>query len=119
MTIDEILKEKEIPKKVFYEIYRKASEDNPILYQYIFESLSKNKRRGYLKLIRLGYKVLNTSIISIDEYNEKFGNVISFSELVSSLENTSLYQELLDKANKWEDFDNSNVKRRVLKNKEA
>lgn len=117
MTLDEILREKEISKKDFQKIYDKARENNPILCQCIFESLSKNKRRGYLKLVRLGYKVLNTKLSPLEEYEEIFGSVVSFSELLFSLEKTELYFKLLEKAVSWEDYCVDDVKKRRLEKK--
>ncbi len=44
-------------KRDFEIIYEKMKGKNPILYQCIFESLSQNKRQGFLKIIHQGYFV--------------------------------------------------------------
>ena len=113
MTIDEILKVHELSKKDFNTIYSNAKENNPILYQYIFEALSKNKRRGYIKILRLGYKVLNTPLSSLEEYNQSFASVIEFSELIKVAKGTELEPKLQDKARLWKDYNEKLVKKRT------
>lgn len=115
MTIDEILKEKEIPKKEFQKIYQSSMENNPILYNYIFESLSKNSRRGFLKIMRLGYKVLNTPISSLEEYEQVFQSKMSIYDLLFHLENTSLYPSLLEKCSSWEKFHSVQIKKKKIR----
>lgn len=110
LTLEEILREKEIPLKEFYQIYNRAKENNPILYQYIFESLSKSRRRGYLKLLRLGYKVLLSNVSSLEEYTKQFS--VDFYNLVYGLDGTDLCLQLCEMASHWEDFDENRVKRK-------
>ena len=104
LTIEEILKEKEIPKKEFEKIYSSSKENNPLLWQEISSSLNQNSKRRYLKLIHLGYKVLRTPLSSKEEYNQLFSKTISFDDLLEELKNTELYDLLLDKASTWKDF---------------
>ena len=117
MTLEQILKEKEIPKRDFQRMYQQSIEDNPILYQCIFESLSQNKRRGYLKLIRFGYRVLHTSLCSMEEYEKEFGEVISYNKLLAGVQDTELYSLLLEKSSHWKDLNKGKIKR--LEKKEA
>ena len=117
MTLEQILKEKEIPKRDFQRMYQQSIEDNPILYQCIFERLSQNKRRGYLKLIRFGYRVLHTSLCSMEEYEKEFGEVISYNKLLAGVQDTELYSLLLEKTSHWKDLNKGKIKR--LEKKEA
>ena len=105
LTIEEILKEKEIPKKEFEKIYSSSKENNPLLWQEISSSLNQNSKRRYLKLIHLSYKVLRTPLSSKEEYNQLFSKTISFDDLLEELKNTELYDLLLDKASTWKDYD--------------
>lgn len=104
ITLDEILKEKNIEKNAFKKIYEESTLDNPILYEYIKDTLSKNKRRGYAKCIKLGYLILNSDIGSYEEYNSKFPKYDLFS-LLESLKQTELYKKLNEKIKNWEDLD--------------
>lgn len=117
MTLDEILREKEILRKDFQKKYDQALVDNPMLHQCIFEALNENKRRGYLKLIRLGYEVLEMEISSLEEYSKKFGEIISFYGLLSRLNRTEIYSRLLEKASYWKDFNACLVKKKCLEKK--
>ena len=101
LTIDEMLKEKDISKKSFDKLYNECLKKNPFLYNYIKDGLSKNKKRGFYKLIRLGYVVLKSDIKTEEEYNEKFLNIIEFEKLRSSLINTELREKLDELYNSW------------------
>lgn len=101
LTIDEILKEKNISKESFTKLYNESLKNNPFLYNYIKDGLSKNKKRGFYKLIKLGYVVLKSDLKTEEEYNEKFLNIIEFEKLRSSLINTELKIKLDELYNSW------------------
>lgn len=101
LTIDEILKEKNISKESFTKLYNESLKNNPFLYDYIKNGLSKNKKRGFYKLIKLGYVVLKSDLKTEEEYNEKFLNVIEFEKLRASLINTELKIKLDELYNSW------------------
>ena len=101
LTIDEMLKEKDISKKSFDKLYNECLKKNPFLYNYIKDGLSKNKKRGFYKLIKLGYVVLKSDLKTEEEYNEKFLNIIEFEKLRSSLINTELREKLDELYNSW------------------
>jgi hypothetical protein len=113
MTIEEILKEKEISKRDFDNLYEIAKESNPMLYQYIFKSLNNNKRRGFIKLIRLGYRIINSKINSVDEYNKKFGTSMDIYDLLFYLDGTDVGMELYNKVKGFEKFDSSKVRKKT------
>lgn len=104
MTIDQILKEKDISRKDFNLIYEKSAKDNPILHEYISGALKRNKRLGFMKLCKYGYVVLNSNIISIKDYEEKFPNNMSYYNLIRSLSKTEIANKLIQKAQKFDDF---------------
>lgn len=117
LTLSQILKEKNISKSAFQSMYQSAKENNPILYEYIFEALNQNSRRGYIKLIRFGYIVLNEELNSLSDYNEKFGDKISFESLLQGLIDTSLYDSLIEKSSNWKDFQIEKPKNKMKTNK--
>lgn len=104
MTIDQILKEKGIPKKEFDLIYEKSAKDNPILHEYISNSLKRNKRLGFMKLCKYGYVVLKTNITSIKDYEEKFKDHMSYYDLIKYLSKTDISDKLIEKAQSFNDF---------------
>lgn len=95
LNLTEILEEKEIDRGTFLRIYNESKESNPLLYELISENLKNSQKRGYFKLIKLGYKILDTDIKSVEEYNSKFN--ISIERVLGSLSNTELYAPLYDK----------------------
>lgn len=103
LTIEEILKEKNINVRDFYKIYEVAKENNPVLFNGIKESLQINKIRGFKKFLARGYIVLNTKEIIIDEFEEKYK--MSIYEFLNSYRGTELYSKLLEKFSKIENFD--------------
>lgn len=103
LTIDRILEEKEIEKKTFMDLYQRAAKTNPALYDFIANNLKKNQLRGFKKVVRLGYMVLNSNISSLEEYNLKVQGY-SFDKLLNSLQGTELYELLVLKANSWPDY---------------
>ena len=112
LTIDKILEEKEIEKKIFMDLYHRTAKSNPALYEFIANNLKKNQIRGFKKIIRLGYMVLNSNISSLEEYNQKI-QTYTFDSLLKTLQGTELYELLLIKANTWSDYistDSINVK---------
>ena len=103
LTIEEILKEKNINVRDFYKIYEVAKENNPVLFNGIKESLQINKIRGFKKFLARGYAVLNSKEIIIDEFEEKYK--MSIYEFLNSYRGTELYSKLLEKFSKIENFD--------------
>lgn len=91
-----VLKEKVISKKLFYQIYNDAYENNPFLYEYIKSALDENKRRGFKKMLKLGNIILSTPIGSLEEYNA-LSPKYSPQEILIYLKGTDLYPRLLEK----------------------
>lgn len=104
LTLDEILKEREISKKTFDKLYQDSYENNPILYEYIKMSLSKNKRLGYRKLIKLGYAIINNNLQSYSEFKEKFPKY-DYNNLLIGLKDTELEEQLKTLAASWKDYE--------------
>lgn len=107
LRIDEILEIRGISKRDFNKIYASAKESNPLLYNYIFDSLHLNQIRGFKKILKFGYKVIADEIRDIDEYNKKYS--VSIYQLLSSLRNTELYPLLMNKATSLNGFDINKV----------
>jgi len=103
LTIDEILKEKEIDKKLFYTIYETAKSNNPMLFNHIKDSLNQNKIQGFKKFITKGYIVLNSKLETLDEYQEKYN--INIYDFIKQYQETELYDKLLSKFSMIEGFD--------------
>ena len=103
LKLDEILEIRGISKRDFNKIYASAKENNPLLYNYIFDSLHLNQIRGFKKILRLGYKVVSDEIHDIDEYNRKYS--VSIYQLLSYLKYTELYPSLMNKAMSLNGFD--------------
>ena len=108
-----ILKEKAISKKLFYQIYHNAAKDNPILYEYINQTLQENQRRGYKKIIKLGNSILSSKISTLEEYNELFPKY-SPEEILNALKGTDLYPKLLEKFKVIYASDSSNKLKKLI-----
>jgi len=103
ITIDEILKEKEIDKKYFYKIYEEAKTNNPLLFNYIKDSLELNKIRGFKKFISRGYTILNSKFKLLSEYESFYD--INIYEFIENYSGTELYEKLLNKFSTIDGFD--------------
>ena len=103
MTIKEILKEKEIEEDYFYKIYNDAKFNNPVLFDYIKDSLEINKLRGFRKFINRGYIVLKSAFNDLSEFEEKY--TITIYDFIKEYKGTELYNKLVDKFSKIIGFD--------------
>lgn len=107
MTIDEILSEKNFDKKMFKRIYDEAREQNPVLFQYIKESLEINRMRGTKKYIKRGYAILRNNSSNISEYETEYNS--SIYDLINDYKGTEFYDKFIEKFSKLDDFDSSKL----------
>lgn len=100
LTIDEILEEREFPKKVFYQIYQSAFESNPSLYFTIQEYLKQNQRRGFKKYVNCARVILSLSFSSMEAFREHFPTL----DLEKMIQNIEPYYPSLSRAlnEKWQ-----------------
>lgn len=95
LTIDAILKEKAIDKKLFYKIYDQFKEDNPEMYAFISECLNENKIKGFKKLIKLYYMIMDNDIDTEEKFITIFG--CTPEEMVYRYTGTPFYDEIANK----------------------
>ena len=112
-TYFEIIREKEIPLKPFSILYNNTAAKNPILSEGIFKNWDEKTRKEYLKLLNFGYQVLESSIASLEEY-QQLQNVVEINALIASLDGTYLAKQLLDKVSKWPDYGQNIVSTKSL-----
>lgn len=112
-TYFEIIREKEIPLKPFSILYNNTAAKNPILSEGIFKNWDEKTRKEYLKLLNFGYQVLESSIASLEEY-QQLPNVVEINALIASLDGTYLAKQLLDKVSKWPDYGQNIVSTKSL-----
>ncbi len=94
LTINQILKEKSINKSFFDKIYMEAKERNPILFDYIHSLLKENSIRGFKKLLKLYYSLMDFSgdkEAFINQYNEEP------EEMIEKFKGTPLYDDINSK----------------------
>jgi len=103
LTIEEILKEKEIDKKLFYKIYETAKNNNPLLFNHIKDTLARNKIRGFKKFLAKGYAILNSKFETLVEYEEKYD--INIYDFIETYNGTELYEKLINKFSLMEGFE--------------
>ena len=100
LTLDEILIDRNINKKIFYNIYDRFKEENPEMFQFIQEALSKNQIRGFKKLLKLYYSIINSGINKYDDFVEKYEKTPEeILEMFSSIDD--LYDNLNKYISSW------------------
>lgn len=109
LSLDKVLEEKEISKSTFHKMHQAADAKNPILSQNTFENLQRKERKSFLQLMRFGRHIASTNIKSMEEYGTKFPNSPSYYDLIEGLQDTSIAEKLMEKANTFEDFDSKKV----------
>lgn len=109
VLLDDVLEEKEISKNAFREMYQYAEEDNPILYQCMFDAMPEVERRKYMNYLQFGCHVACNAVKSIEEYKASFPKSPTYYDLIKKLQDTTIAQKLMEKANTFEDFDSSVV----------
>ena len=99
LTIDEILKEKEIDKKLFYSIYDKFREENLEMYELISKSLNDNKIRGFKKIIKLYYAIKSDKIKDYNSFVEQYG--YTPEEVLKMFASTDFHADLFNSISTW------------------
>ena len=103
LTIDEILEKRNIDKELFYKIYNNFIETNPDMYQLIRENLRNNSIRGFKKLLKLYYSIMESDISNLDSFVKKYQSTPE--EILELFKYTDLYDSLYQKLSAWYKFE--------------
>ena len=99
LTKEEILKEHNMDPKYFEKLYKDLESTNHELFELIRNKLKNNSLRGFKKLLKLYYAIMNSKITDPDKFLERFKRTPE--EAIKFFEYTEFASEISKKILSW------------------
>ena len=103
VSFDDVLRERNIDKKLFNDALNRLKKEKPTIYNLIYESMNSDFSINK-KMIKLYHSIISSKIKDYDIFVSRYKKTPE--QVLEMFEDTPLFDELYDSMLKWYDFKN-------------